>query len=271
MQEKNRDENVILKGAFQNGWLGLRPDWELKKLVKSVDQEWCKDFKLGSHRLKGSWMDRRFERFDPETGVPECPIVHQEEHEEQSYSVEPGQKRSLKVWIEMHSEGFLTDEDLKELQEEPWFEQAVSDFRGLDGLEEYKDFLKTPAQQRIERGIDPKLTTQRRDKQKADQRKRRRAMEKQHMRPVQQGEQDLMRKLNEQGYSVEAIQSQLLPPSVGKRKSSKSALAKKWQKSKKDKEIQEAAKKAKAEEKKAAELNVEAAYRNAKLLFRVIV
>ena len=100
--------------------------------------------------------------------------------------------------------------------------------------------------------------------------RKRKAIEKLHLRPIQQAQMDLMKRLDEQGYSVEAIQSQLQPPQVGKKKKSKIAFAKQWNKRKKEQELKEKAKKAKLEEHEAEEISVEVANRNAKLLFIVI-
>ena len=47
----------------------------------------------------------------------------------------------------------MTEEELREPQNEPWFERAVSNLEDLEELAEYTRLLKTPEQQRIEKGI----------------------------------------------------------------------------------------------------------------------
>ena len=60
----------------------------------------------------------------------------------------------------MLSQGQRSAEQLAEMEEEPWFEQEVLAFQGLEGLEEMQELLKTPAQKRAELGIDKFLTSQ---------------------------------------------------------------------------------------------------------------
>ena len=85
---------------------------------------------------------------------------------EQTYFVQPGEKRSLECWKDMLSKGQITEEELAEMNEEPWFEQEVLGFEGLEGLDEMKELLKTPAQKRAERGIDKFLTSQKQNVEK---------------------------------------------------------------------------------------------------------
>ena len=66
----------------------------------------------------------------------------------------------------MLSKGQISSAQLAEMEEEPWFEQEVLAFQGLEGLEEMQEFLKTPAQKRAELGSDKFLTSQKQNVEK---------------------------------------------------------------------------------------------------------
>ena len=68
--EKN---NKLLAAGIANGWLAIRPDFsdpEKPRFVKALDQEWAKEFKFGTHRLKQSWIDQRFHNLSAD-GMPQ--------------------------------------------------------------------------------------------------------------------------------------------------------------------------------------------------------
>jgi hypothetical protein len=70
--KKEWKESQYLAGAmYQNGWLGLRPDWSEKKLVKTENQPWAQGLKFGSHRIQADWTKHRFDHLD-EDGVPQA-------------------------------------------------------------------------------------------------------------------------------------------------------------------------------------------------------
>ena len=107
------------------------------------------------------------------------------------------------------------------MNEEPWFEQEVLGFEGLEGLDEMKELLKTPAQKRAERGIDKFLTSQKQNVEKIQQRKRARQLRSHLRQPLRQESMSEMRRLKDQGYSVDSISSQVIRPQVGKNKKNK--------------------------------------------------
>ena len=148
---------------YQNGWLSLRPSLEKKKcLVRTDAQSWTKGMRFGSHRILESWTQLRFDHLD-ENSVPKPTSFNidktgETDDTEQTYMVEPGEKRSFKVWQKMLDEGNISPQELKEFQDEPWFEVEVENFDGLEGLnDEYRELMKTPTQRRMEMGIDKYL------------------------------------------------------------------------------------------------------------------
>ena len=74
------DAGGILAAGVRNGQLSLRPDFKQKRLVRTDEQDWCKNLrtkkgepvKLGSHRIKSSWIEKRYEWLD-KTGRPQPP------------------------------------------------------------------------------------------------------------------------------------------------------------------------------------------------------
>jgi len=218
-------ENTLLRGAYQNGWYHVRPNMEKQCFEKTCDQAWAKDLKLGSHRLRDSWFDQR-SNVD-ETGMPKLPVILLEDNDEQSYSVEEGDKRTLKVWEENLQTGKMTEQEFKDLQEEPWFEDVVEDFKGIEGLGEFKQLMLTPAQQRLARGIDPKLKSQKQNDQKKAGKRKAKNLERQSRRPLRKEAVAQIKQLRQEGYSREQISAAVINPAVGKGASGKTAQKKK--------------------------------------------
>ncbi len=82
-KEKMQAENTLLRGAYQSGWLCLRPNLEKKCFEKTSGQKWAEGLKLGSHRLKESWFEKRINLGDK--GMPKMPSLDPKEDEEQTY------------------------------------------------------------------------------------------------------------------------------------------------------------------------------------------
>lgn len=131
-------ENSLLRGAYQNGWLCLRPNLETAKFEKATEQDWAQNLKLGSHRLNQQWFENRFNL--DEAGMPKMPIISKQEDEEQSYTVEPNEQRTLKSWQDLAQTGKLTEDDLKSLQEEPWFEMEVNGTHGISTFSPHRNW-----------------------------------------------------------------------------------------------------------------------------------
>ena len=90
-------------------------------------------------------------------------------------------------------------------------------FQGIGGLEEYAEKMKTPAQQRAERGIDPKLTTQKRDAEKKKARAKKKELEKISQAAVRKETQAAMRALY-QSHSIAQISTIHVRAEVGMHK-----------------------------------------------------
>jgi len=219
-RQEFHDADTVRKAMVQNCYLELRPNIKEGKFEKTSEQEWSKGMKRGSHRMRTSWLDGRFANFDEELRMPkrfdnkikaECDVEH-------TCLPEIGQKRCLSSWKEMLANGQMTESDFRELQEEEWFEMEISGLDGIEGLEQYKDLMKTPAQQRLERGIDPKLKSQKRDGEKTKAKQARKEKERISKAEVSKEAREAMRALKADGYSIAQIATQCVRPQVGKGK-----------------------------------------------------
>ena len=223
-----RRNQRLLKGMFSLGWLCVRPDFEKKKMVDCTHQKWCKDMKLGSHRIKEQWLEKRFSHLDKD-GKPQPEFQKLDENllpddVDQTYNVDPGAIRSLDVWKQMAEAGQITLEQLKEFQEEPWFEIELTNFENIQGIERCQELLQTPAQQRAALGIDPNLTSQRKNVEQGLMRKRSRQLKNLAREPLRKQAASEMRKLKADGYSIAQISAAVICPSLGKGKKGKKKL-----------------------------------------------
>jgi hypothetical protein len=219
-----KENDRLLKGMYGLGWCCLRPDYEQEKMVDCTKQEWCSDWRLGGHRIQHSWLKKRFSHMDEGVPKPNFQDVDQNgftEDCDQTYMVEQGETRTLEVWKQMLENNEITEADLKDFQEEPWFECEIQSFEGIQGIEACAELLKTPAQQRLAKGIDPKLTSQKRDGERLAARKRTRALRADLRKPLRLEACKQMRELREQGYSIAQVSAQLICPELGKGKKAK--------------------------------------------------
>ena len=237
IQECKRDfehNDRLLSAAFANAWLALRPDFSDEtqpRFVKASDQAWYKEkeFKMGTHRLKTSWLDERYNNLD-EKSMPKQVVVPCDkdgftaEADHTYHLPEDERKQLLSVWKELAASGELTEVQLDELQENNAIEMNLENFDGFEGLDNYQELMKTPAQQRRERGIDINLTSQKRDLEGQLRKKRASQLKKIARRPLRQQAMDHMRLLQEKGYSKDQIAAACVTPSVGKNPKSKKKL-----------------------------------------------
>ena len=91
--KKEWDESgYLLRAMYQNGWLSLRPNIKKGELERSADQPWCEGFKFGSHRIRASWSDQRFDHLGEKNVPKDLDWKKHEEalelEEEQTYMVE---------------------------------------------------------------------------------------------------------------------------------------------------------------------------------------
>ena len=116
------------------------------------------------------------------------------------------------------------------------------------------ELLKTPAQQRLERGIDPKLTSQKRNIDRISEKKRKAKVRQDLRKPLRVEACKQMKELRDQGYSIAQISAQMIVPELGKKGSGskEQSKAKKRLRDGLAKSMAKA-KKAKAEKKEAPE------------------
>ena len=146
------EENTLLAAARRNGWLAYRPNLALGKLVRCDEQEWCKDLKQGSSRIKHSWLQDRFDWLDPETGRPQMPdfdtmgagVQCVEDMEEQSFHGPQGCETRLESWKDLD----------EKVVNEKFFQFEVSEL-DLEDLAEAKE-LMSAQQLRRSIGVDEK-------------------------------------------------------------------------------------------------------------------
>ena len=195
------------------------------------DEDWFKDheLKIGSHRLRSSWVDLRFSNLDQD-GMPQNVASLSEKDKvqqgEPNYDVNPQDTTLLASWQDMAQTGVLTPEALQELQQEPWLDMVINSSEGLEGLSEAKELLKTPQQRRADLGLDKYLTSQKPNKNRAQRRIDRRQLKAE---AKVQGKKDALqniRKLTDQGYSVGQAYHQSVIPTVGTKKVKKAKLLK---------------------------------------------
>ena len=171
--------------------------------------------------MKQSWFEGRFSHLD-ETGKPQPRFQECDENghtldTEQTYMTKPGEKRTLSTWKKMLEDNEITKGQLMEFQEEPWFDMQISSFHDIQGIEECSELLKTPAQQRKERGIDPKLTSQKCNASRILEKRRKAKVRQELRKPMRAEANKQMRELRSQGYSIAQISAQMIVPELGKK------------------------------------------------------
>lgn len=91
-------------------------------------------------------------------------------------------------------------------------------------MDKCKELLQTPAKQRIALGIEPKLTSQRGDTEKALMRKRSRQFRNLARELLRKEATEQIRKLKGEGCSIARVSAQMICPKLGKGKRAKKAL-----------------------------------------------
>ena len=155
------EEETLKKAMVRNLWTVLRPNITEGKFERVSNQPWAKDLKFGTHRLRQSWVDQRYDNLD-EQGFP-MPLPEDTLPEPQldaSYNVEPGNLNELNTWKLMAEEGEMTEEAMRQCSVLPFIEYEMSGLLDFEGLEEAKALLVSPKKRRIEAGLDVMLTSQ---------------------------------------------------------------------------------------------------------------
>eukprot|EP00959_Pyramimonas_sp_CCMP1952_P464056 9485972-Pyramimonas_sp.AAC.1 len=62
---------TLMKARVRNLWTALRPKPTSGRFEKASDERWFQDsdLRLGTHRLRSSWVQKRFENLDDQ-GIP---------------------------------------------------------------------------------------------------------------------------------------------------------------------------------------------------------
>ena len=121
------EEQTLNKAMVRNSWTVLRPNISAGKFEKVTEQPWAQGFRLGTRRLRSSWVQKRFDHLD-EQGFPQ-PLPEDKLPESQidgSYSVGPGNLNELSTWQLMAESGDMTEEALRQCSLMPFMEYEVS-------------------------------------------------------------------------------------------------------------------------------------------------
>ena len=155
------EDETLKKAMVRNLWTVLRPNITEGKFERVSRQPWAKDLKFGTHRLRRSWVEKRFDNLG-EQGFP-MPLPEDKLPEPQldaSYNVEPGNLNELNTWMLMAKEGEMTEEAMRACSVLPFMEYEMSGLLDFECLEEAKALLVSPKKRRIEAGLDVMLTSQ---------------------------------------------------------------------------------------------------------------
>ena len=178
------DEETMKKAMVRNMWTVYRPMLSKGKFEKVSNQAWAEGLKHGTHRLRQSWVDKRFDNLDEE-GFPK-PLREDEEVPEKDrvlpecqldcsyHPEEPGSLLELSTWKLMTEKGEMSESALRDCSLLPWMEWEVQGMLDFEGLEEAKELLISPKKRRLEAGIDVMLTSQGLSAEKRKQRNLRR-------------------------------------------------------------------------------------------------
>ena len=79
--QMNINENQMKKAMVRNLWTVLRPMVSQGKFEKVSNQAWAEGLKYGTHRLRQSWIEKRYDNLDEE-GFPK-PLPEDDEKPEE--------------------------------------------------------------------------------------------------------------------------------------------------------------------------------------------
>ena len=211
------------KAMVRNMWTVLRPNITKNTFERANEQPWAYGLKQGTHRLRQSWVDKRFENLD-EGGFPK-PLTEDAklpEHQvDASYSIDAGSQNELTTWQLMVQTGEMTEEALRECSLMPFMEYEVSGTLDFEGLEEAKELLASPKKRRIEAGVDPMLSRQGLLPEERRKTKQRRIQNMDEKNSSVKESVKQMRLMADEGYNTRQIGMKLIVPQMGKKVSGK--------------------------------------------------
>ena len=133
------------------------------KFEKVSNQAWAEGLKCGTHRLKQSWVEKRFDNLD-EQGFPKplpedvdrpeaCCVLPEHQLDHSYHAEEPGSLQQLSTWKLMVESGEMTEDALRECSLMPHIEYEVHGMLDFEGLEDAKDILTSPKKRKREAGL----------------------------------------------------------------------------------------------------------------------
>ena len=192
----------------------MRPNITEGKFEKVTEQPWAQGLALGTHRLKESWLQKRFDHLDAEgfpTPLPEL-LQLPDAQLDATYSVEPGDLNELSTWELMVQTGEMTDDAMRQCSRLPFMEYEVSGWLDFEGLEEAKELLMSPKQRRIQAGVDPMLSNQGLNPEQRRLKNKRRNDRIAGLKKGVRAGMDKMRAMAEEGYDARQIGLRLSVP-----------------------------------------------------------
>ena len=221
---KFEEEETLKKAMVRNLWTVLRPNVTEGKFEKITEQSWAEGLKHGTHRLKRSWCEKRYDNLNEQgfpNPLPEDEDKLPESQIDASYNVEPGNLMELATWKLMAETGEMTEDAMRFASQMQFIEYEVQGMPDFEGFEEAKKLLTSPKQQRINAGIDPHLTRQGLTNEQRRQRNKRRCERIEERKIGVKGAVEKMRQMSAEGYDPRQISLSMIKPQMGKKVTTK--------------------------------------------------
>ena len=221
---KFEEEDTLKKAMVRNLWTVLRPNVTEGKLEKITEQSWAEGLEHGTHRLKRSWCEKRYDNLNEQgfpNPLPEDEDKLPESQIDASYNVEEGNLMELATWKLMAETGEMTEDAMKFASQMQFIEYEVQGMPTFEGLEEAKKLLASPKQRRIDAGIDPHLTRQGLSNEQRRQRNKRRWERIEERKKGVKGAVEKMRQMSAEGYEPRQIAMSMIKPQMGKKVTTK--------------------------------------------------
>ena len=148
MNEKLVENNWIISGAREAGWLAWRPSAKRGELIwiDEDEQEWAEEHMMSSRRVHHEWMARRAELKMDEDGVPMMPAWLKEEDQKKHICLPTSvdQKDNDQIVITVDEESIFTNlhihPQLKSTTYKQCFEYLTSQTKGINTVlqDQYK-------------------------------------------------------------------------------------------------------------------------------------
>eukprot|EP00959_Pyramimonas_sp_CCMP1952_P159873 3343850-Pyramimonas_sp.AAC.1 len=218
MSDFKRDE-TLKKACVRNAWTVLRPKLSQGAFVKASEEKWFQDgqLKIGQHRLRSSWVEKRFNNLDDEGMPQDVPVLTEKDKAQEGEAGvhgEPGDLSVLATWQDMIASGELTEAAVQDLSRQAWLAMEINDIEGMEGLEEF--------------GCNSweYLTSQKPDAARQKKRQQGRKDRAEARAESRKGALAAVRALRSEGYSAAQACTQTVVPKVGSKKVKKTKVLK---------------------------------------------